>query len=139
MDVIGVRPKALRLPIAIRAAILGAIASSLMGNAQCQDVPSIRTVNSDPAHHLTFPGLQLTLLQDGERVRPVAATVSSAAWKVLGPVRIGVAFETIAGKYGIRPAPSHSPVEFVGECTPLVLWHALGKISKTSLSCHACD
>jgi hypothetical protein len=115
-----------------------------MGRLLSERVSSCTDYSSEPppgctAHHLTFPGLLVTVLKDGRRVRPVEVQVSDGTWKILEPVRVGITLQAVAKQFGIRQIPSTSPVELRGDCTPLVLWHTGGRISKASLSCHACD
>lgn len=91
------------------------------------------------AHLLTFSGLDLTVLDFESEAAPVAATISNSKWNLLGEISVGQKIEVLEKYYGVKIPRNTSPVELMGECAPLVVWHSGGHVTKISLPCHACD
>ncbi|HQS76583.1 MAG TPA: hypothetical protein PLU16_15370 [Gallionellaceae bacterium] len=91
------------------------------------------------AHLLTFSGLELIVLSVEPKAVPIEATISNSRWNLLGDIRVGQKVEVLEKYFGVKLPRNTSPVELIGECAPLVVWHSGNRVTKISLPCHACD
>jgi hypothetical protein len=90
--------------------------------------------------HIHLKGLELHLLTRNrtQETTVLIATVSSSKWKLLGDIHVGQKIESIENKFGVKISPNISPVEIVGDCTPLFVWHESGIVTRLRIDCQAC-
>lgn len=89
---------------------------------------------------ITMNGLELHLLTRNrtQETAVLIATVSSSKWKLLGDIHVGQKTESIENKFGVKIPPNISPVEILGDCTPLFVWHESGIVTRLKIDCQAC-
>jgi hypothetical protein len=91
-------------------------------------------------HRFEFPGLQLNLLElkATHDTSILTAQISSDKWHISGGVHVGQTLEEVEKKFGVDIPRNISPVVLIGDCTPLTLWHANGKVTQFLIDCQAC-
>ena len=91
-------------------------------------------------HTMEFRGLTLIVLakKKTHEASTLVATLSAPSWNLLGDVKVGQTLEFLEKHYGATIPRNVSPVVLKGECTPLTVWHANGRVTKLNLDCQAC-
>jgi hypothetical protein len=91
-------------------------------------------------HTMEFRGLSLSVLAKNEtrEVFPLGVTLSAPSWRLLGDIKVGQPLEFLEKHYGAMIPRDVAPVVLVGECTPLTVWHANGRVTQLALDCQAC-
>lgn len=89
---------------------------------------------------ISMEGLKLGLITQNKskETSVLVATISNSKWKLLGDITVGQNIEYIENKFGVTIPRNISPVEIVGDCTPLHVWHKGGIITKLKIDCQAC-
>ena len=89
---------------------------------------------------IAFPGLEASLLvkkATGE-TGILMLTISDAKWKTLQPLGVGAQLSMAERYLGVKAQPAASVLKVIGECTPIDVHHANGRVTKLRLDCQAC-
>ena len=90
---------------------------------------------------LQFPGLNLRVLvrKNTQHASVLLARISRPRWGMLGSVSVGEDLPDLEAYFGVELPRGSSPVDIVGECTPLRVWHKKGRVTELQLDCQACN
>lgn len=91
------------------------------------------------AEEISYVGMKIIAVAFPKSLWVADLEVSNAEYNFLGSnLMIGSPISAVQHTYGITIDKSRSPVVLQGECVPLSIWHANGRISKVKITCSAC-